>query len=252
MPAYTSAESRASAFSGLLLAARSSQREVASSAERQVDISDFSAGSLDEAQAKALFTRFGIPAVAERIVETSAEAESAARELGGKVVLKVLSGEITHKSGVGGVAINLTPDTIGGRLITMANDVEKATGERPRRFLAQEMVAGGTELILGMYRDALGMASSCYPCSPTGRSRVSGNERKLQSLPRSRSRVGKPLLRADDRRRAVSTPGLSHHSIRHGEGPRRVWRLARQNQANLFTDEEELGGVYFFTGMDRV
>ena len=81
--------------------------------ERQVDISEFSPGSLDEAQAKALFTRFGIPAVDEQIVEEApAEAEAAAHELGGKVVLKILSGEITHKSDVGGVAINLTPDTI--------------------------------------------------------------------------------------------------------------------------------------------
>lgn len=158
VPAYTSAESCASAFSGLLLAAQPSQREVASSAERKVDISDFSPGSLDEAKAKALFTRFGIPAVNERVVKTPAEAEASARKLGGKVVLKILSGEITHKSDVGGVAINLTPDTIGGRLTTMANDVEKATGERPQRFLVQEMVAGGTELILGMHRDALGTA----------------------------------------------------------------------------------------------
>lgn len=158
MPAVTSAESCASAFSGLLLAAQSSEREVASSAERKVDISDFSPGSLDEAQAKALFTRFGIPAVAERVVKTPAEAEAAAHELGGKVVLKILSGEITHKSDVGGVAINLTPDTIGARLTAMATDVEAATGKRPQRFLVQEMVAGGTELILGMHRDALGTA----------------------------------------------------------------------------------------------
>jgi len=158
VPAYTSAESCASAFSGLLLAAQSMQREVASSAERQVDISEFSAGSLDESEAKLLFTRFGIAAVNERIVETPTEAESAARELGGRVVLKILSGEITHKSDVGGVAVNLAPDTIGGRLATMANNVEAATGRRPQRFLVQEMVAGGTEMILGMHRDALGTA----------------------------------------------------------------------------------------------
>lgn len=158
VPAYTSAESCASALSGLLLAGQSSQREVTPPAERQVDVSDFSPGSLDEAEAKALFTRFGIPAVNERIVETSAEAESAARELGGKVVLKILSSEITHKSDVGGVAVNLTTDAIGDRLGTMAADVEAATGWRPQRFLIQEMVAGGTELILGMHRDGLGTA----------------------------------------------------------------------------------------------
>ncbi|MES5485740.1 acetate--CoA ligase family protein [Bradyrhizobium sp. INPA03-11B] len=158
VPAYTSAESCASAFSGLLLAARSTPAEFASSPERQVHISDLSQGSLDEAEAKALFARFGIPAVNERIVETSNEAQSAARELGGKVVLKILSSEITHKSDVGGVAVNLTPDTIGSRLNAMADDVKAATGQRPRRFLVQEMVTGGAELILGMHRDALGTA----------------------------------------------------------------------------------------------
>ena len=158
VPAYTSAESCASAFSGLLLASETPQGDFAAPMERRVDISDFSPGSLDEAQAKALFTRFGIPAVNERIVKTPVEAEAAAHELGGKVVLKILSGEITHKSDVGGVAINLTPDTIGARLTTMMADVETATGQRPGRFLVQEMVRGGTELILGMYRDALGTA----------------------------------------------------------------------------------------------
>jgi acetate---CoA ligase (ADP-forming) len=158
VPAYTSAESCASALSGLLQAARPTQSEVATPAETRVDLSDFPAGSLDEAQAKTLFTRFGIPAVAERIVETRPEAETAARELGGKVVLKILSREIAHKSDVGGVAINLTADTIDGRLADMMADVETATGRRPQRFLVQEMVSGGTELILGMHRDPLGTA----------------------------------------------------------------------------------------------
>lgn len=158
VPAYTSAESCASALSGLLLPTESSPGECAMPIEQRVDVGELSPGSLDEAEAKALFTRFGIPAVAERIVTTPAEAEAAARELGGKLVLKILSGEITHKSDVGGVAVNLTPDTIGARLTAMAADVEAATGRRRQRFLVQEMVAGGTELILGMHRDGLGTA----------------------------------------------------------------------------------------------
>jgi len=40
----------------------------------------------------------------------------------------------------------------------MASEVEQNTGVRPSRFLVQEMVKGGTELILGMHRDALGTA----------------------------------------------------------------------------------------------
>jgi len=40
----------------------------------------------------------------------------------------------------------------------MAKDVEAAIGIVPKRFLVQEMVSGGTELILGMHRDPLGTA----------------------------------------------------------------------------------------------
>ena len=115
-------------------------------------------GSLDEAQAKQLFARFGVPCAREVVVDDAAEAEQAARALGGAVVLKILSGEITHKSDVGGVAVNLAPEQVGARLIAMAAEVEAKTGVRPERFLVQEMVRGGIELILGMHRDPLGTA----------------------------------------------------------------------------------------------
>lgn len=116
------------------------------------------AGPLDEAQAKQLFARFGVPCVAERVVRSAAEAEAAARELGGRVVLKILSSQITHKSDIGGVAVGLTPDSVGERLARMADEVETRVGQRPDRFLVQEMVGGGTELILGIHRDHLGTA----------------------------------------------------------------------------------------------
>ena len=51
-------------------------------------------GSLDEARAKALFARFGVPGAREKIVATTTQAEAAARETGGRVVLKILSAEI--------------------------------------------------------------------------------------------------------------------------------------------------------------
>jgi succinyl-CoA synthetase beta subunit len=123
-----------------------------------VRIDDLPAGSLDEAQAKQLFTRFGVPCAREVVVTTPTQAEAAARELGGRVVLKILSAEITHKSDVGGVAVNLTAETVGARLQAMASEVESKAGVRPQRFLVQEMVGGGTELILGMHHDVLGTA----------------------------------------------------------------------------------------------
>ncbi|MBR0840682.1 acetate--CoA ligase family protein [Bradyrhizobium liaoningense] len=158
VPAYTSAESCAAALDGLLQAALPEQLQTSGSAGSAVDISDFPAGSLDEAQAKALFARFGIPVAAEQAVATASEAEQTARDFGGRVVLKILSREIAHKSDVGGVAVNLTAETIAGRLTMMADEVARRTGKRPDQFLVQEMISGGVEIILGMHRDPLGVA----------------------------------------------------------------------------------------------
>jgi acyl-CoA synthetase (NDP forming) len=121
-------------------------------------VDDLPDGSLNEAQAKQLFSRFGVPCAREAIVSDAAGAVQAAREFGGPVVLKILSSEITHKSDVGGVAVNVGPDQIAARLERMTADVEARAGLRPQQFLVQEMVSGGIELILGLHRDPLGAA----------------------------------------------------------------------------------------------
>jgi acyl-CoA synthetase (NDP forming) len=157
VPAFAAAESCTAALDGMLRVARFEAPAEASPAPG-IAIGELPHGSLDEAQAKQLFARFGVPCAAERVVHGPAEAEAAARELGGRVVLKILSSQITHKSDVGGVAVGLTPQTIGERLVRMAADVEAKTGLRPGRFLVQEMLGGGTELILGLHRDSLGTA----------------------------------------------------------------------------------------------
>jgi acetate---CoA ligase (ADP-forming) len=40
----------------------------------------------------------------------------------------------------------------------MSDDVAAATGAKPTRFLVQEMVSGGVEMILGFHRDPVGSA----------------------------------------------------------------------------------------------
>lgn len=121
-------------------------------------LDDLPGGSLDEQQAKQLFARFGVPCAREIVVADAQQAQQAARELGGATVLKILSSEITHKSDLGGVAVNLSAEQIGPRLERMAAEVETHTGVRPQRFLVQQMVSGGVELILGLHRDPLGSA----------------------------------------------------------------------------------------------
>jgi acyl-CoA synthetase (NDP forming) len=158
VPAYVAPESCAAALGAMLEVSRWKAPIAASPAPDSVPIADFAAGSLDEAQAKALFSQFGIPCVREAIVSTPQGAEAAAKQFGSRVVLKILSAEITHKSDVGGVAVGVPADQVAQRLIAMTSEVEAKAGVIPKRFLVQEMVSGGTELILGMHRDPLGTA----------------------------------------------------------------------------------------------
>jgi acetate---CoA ligase (ADP-forming) len=158
VPAFSSAESCAAALAGMLQASQWQPPAAQGASTSQVQIPDLPAGPLDEAQAKQLFAAFGVPCTREVVVEDGEAAERAADGLGGRVVLKILSREITHKSDVGGVAVNLGSEQIRPRLEAMAAEVERHTSMRPTRFLVQEMVSGGTELILGIHRDPLGTA----------------------------------------------------------------------------------------------
>ena len=162
VPAFATAESCAVALAGMLQAeSLASNTEPAAALGAKggiVDIGDVPAGSLDEAEAKALFARFGVPVALERVVGTPEEARDAASTLGGRVVLKILSAQITHKSDIGGVAIDLGANEAGERLLAMGDEVLAKTGVCPQRFLVQQMISGGIEIILGMHRDALGTA----------------------------------------------------------------------------------------------
>ena len=62
---------------------------------------------LTEPEAKAVLAAYQIPVVETLRAETPEEAAAAAESLGGTVALKILSSEITHKSDVGGVRLNL-------------------------------------------------------------------------------------------------------------------------------------------------
>jgi acyl-CoA synthetase (NDP forming) len=158
VPAYFAPESCTAALTAMVGHARPWTYDATPVGVEHVDTSDLPAGALDEAQAKQLFARFGIPVAREFIVTTAVEAEAAAAELGGPAVLKILDAEITHKSDVGGVAVNLTSEQVASRLLSMRRDVQTRTGRAPDRFLVQEMVTAGTELIVGYHRDPLGAA----------------------------------------------------------------------------------------------
>ncbi len=164
IPAFSTPEGCAAGLIALSKAFDAAQRvapprsAAAAPPDALIELPRFGAGALDEQQAKQVFAAFGVPCVREIAVADAAQAAAAARQLGGRIVLKLLSGDITHKSDVGGVAVDVPPSDVGARLESMAREVQAHTGLRPERFLVQAMVSGGIELIIGLHRDPLGVA----------------------------------------------------------------------------------------------
>jgi acyl-CoA synthetase (NDP forming) len=111
------------------------------------------AGNLNEAESKAIFARFGIPVTREHVAADAQGAAVAARELGGEVVLKVLSRAIAHKSDIGGVRVGLGADEVPDACATMLQRLKDAGAPTPEGFLVQERIRGGVEMILGFHRD---------------------------------------------------------------------------------------------------
>ena len=111
------------------------------------------AGPLNEAESKALFARFGLPATREFAVLDAAAAAAAARDLGGRVVLKILSRHILHKSDLGGVRVGITAEQVPEACTTMLERLREAGAPAPEGFLVGELARAEVEMILGFHRD---------------------------------------------------------------------------------------------------
>ena len=108
-------------------------------------------------EVRALLTAYAIPTVAGRIAATPEAAGAIARELGGKVALKIVSAQIQHKSDVGGVVLDLSqPETVAAEAAAMVARVrELRPNARLDGFLVEPMVRrrDSWELILGATLD---------------------------------------------------------------------------------------------------
>ncbi len=109
---------------------------------------------LSEPEAKAVLSACRIPVAATRQVALDAQAAVAAAEaIGYPVVLKILSGDISHKSDVGGVVLDLAgPSAVAAAAQAMLARVRQARPQaRLQGFTVQAMVrrAHARELIVG-------------------------------------------------------------------------------------------------------
>lgn len=113
---------------------------------------------LTEPESKEVLAAYGVPVVETRIACDAGEAVQAAAAIGYPVALKILSPDISHKSDVGGVALNIeTREELERAAASMLLRCrERQAGARIEGFTVQKMVrrGGAHELIAGIALDA--------------------------------------------------------------------------------------------------
>jgi acyl-CoA synthetase (NDP forming) len=109
----------------------------------------------NEAQAKALLAQAGVASAPEQVCTSAQEAIKAADLIGGKVVLKIVSPDILHKSEIGGVLLDVQgAQAVATGYDTLIARAKKAVPEaRIEGVLVAKQLSGGLECILGIARD---------------------------------------------------------------------------------------------------
>lgn len=110
---------------------------------------------LTEVESKELLHNAGIPVTVSKLATTADEAAKIARSIGYPVVMKIVSGDIAHKSDVGGVMLGLkTAKAVKEGFDAMMERVRaNAPGARIDGVAVQQMAEPGTEVIVGLTTD---------------------------------------------------------------------------------------------------
>jgi acyl-CoA synthetase (NDP forming) len=110
---------------------------------------------LTEIESKNALTEAGIEATQTILVTSAEDAVMQAETIGYPVVLKIVAFEITHKSDVGGVILNIKNSAaVQDAYRNIINTVEnKHPGISIQGVSVQKMIATGTEVIIGMTTD---------------------------------------------------------------------------------------------------
>jgi acetyltransferase len=157
VPMYRSLEASAKALAACWRAAarpRASgpRRSVAERSRVDAILARATGRVLVEPDARELLAAYGVPVPPSQVVATAAEATAAARALGGRLALKLVSARLVHKSEAGGVQLDVAPED--------AADAYRALAERaatlaitPAPVLVTPMIRGGLECVVGAFRD---------------------------------------------------------------------------------------------------
>jgi acyl-CoA synthetase (NDP forming) len=110
---------------------------------------------LTEIESKRILHSLGLPVVVPDAAPTADDAVRAASRIGFPVVLKVLSPDVSHKSDVGGVELNVGDEAAVRDAFERIRKslAAKASNARFEGVAVQPMAKAGVELIAGTFRD---------------------------------------------------------------------------------------------------
>ncbi|MBM3340536.1 MAG: acetate--CoA ligase family protein [Betaproteobacteria bacterium] len=110
---------------------------------------------ITEREAKLVLACYGLPVTQEVLAKTDDEAVSHAAKIGGKLVLKIDSPDIAHKTEAGGVKLGVEGKVaIAEAFETIIKSAKTyAPNAQINGVLVQEMARPGVELMLGVIRD---------------------------------------------------------------------------------------------------
>jgi acyl-CoA synthetase (NDP forming) len=112
--------------------------------------------SLTERESKAILALYGIRTTREILATDSEHAVAAASEIGYPVALKAESPLLLHKTDAGAIMLNVADEATlrRGFKRVLTNAWSAVPSDTVNGVLVQEMVPSGTEVIVGMSRDA--------------------------------------------------------------------------------------------------
>jgi acyl-CoA synthetase (NDP forming) len=140
VPAFDRPEGLAAALSALTRKAPSFENRIVAPVTTELS------GPLNEWESTQLFAAHGIAAVRGVFAQNPGEAGRKAAEFGAKVVVKLVSRALAHKSDVGAVRIGVAAGEVAAACRSMGSIPHEG-------FLIQEQVAEAVELIVGFVRD---------------------------------------------------------------------------------------------------
>ncbi len=111
--------------------------------------------ALEKEDFSAMLAAYGIKLPPSQLAEDAGDAVQIADKVGYPVVLKLVSEDITHKSDVGGVILNLVDENSVRKKFD--ETIKKIHADFPKAridgMLVQRMLSGGQEVIVGVRRD---------------------------------------------------------------------------------------------------